>query len=672
MLCSVFAKDGFPAVLAGFTVYSFSRIHMDRTICIDFGTSNSSIFYVKNGEIRQVESLEQGSYLFPSFVMYQNGKAVVGDVARKQLGANKKFVVSAVKRLIGLGYDEYLAFGDTNVFGCKVVRGDDALPYLVIDEQGTRKSPVEVASELFKNFKRAADLKMDPVKAEFAYVTVPADYTVNRLQAIKEAAALAGLKITKFIHEPTAAALSWCLPNEKYIREGEKFLIYDFGGGTFDVSCIECSGSHQFTVIGTDGDKMLGGNKIDSDLVESVVQYMKDNDIPILNRLTHSAAYDRGALRLRRACEEQKRHLIDSTTYAQEKSEYDQKNQKVVMEIDFSEMKPLDADDDEEDDGDDDDDNTMYNLTLSAFDNTVKPLITQSIECVKRLLDSLRLRPSDIKCVLLVGGTSKIHQIKRRLVDMFPNSVFPDVDKESCVANGAAHRLVCEHDPRARVRVRDLLRCSYGTSYPGGIVLMVLKGESIPTASIPLHVGLRSGEEYILTSIYKYEGDVEQFRNIKHPLVNKVDCKKVHIVKIRNPRPVSSGIQKFEFKLHVHEDGTLELTCMDMDTGRMLESSIYDAPMVVYSCLLSQSDGNTAHFFNETPLSPRNRPETSDLTRQSCQARTDSGSGAILTAVRAKTTPIRKSRRKKPPRRRRRSRSTWWSPKAIAKKRREW
>ena len=640
---------------------------MERTICIDFGTSNSSVVYVRSGEIRRLESLEQGSCLFPSYVMYQNGKAVVGEVARKQLGANKKFVVSAVKRLLGVTYDEYLCFNDYNAFGCTVVRGDDALPYLVIDEQGTRKSPVEVASELFKNFKRAADLKMDPVKAEFAYVTVPADYTMKRLQAIKEAAALAGLKITKFIHEPTAAALSWCLPNEKYIREGEKFLIYDFGGGTFDVSCIECSGSHQFTVIGTDGDKMLGGNKIDSDLVESVVQYMKDNDIPILNRLTHSAAYDRGALRLRRACEEQKRHLIDSTTYAQEKSEYDQKNQKVVMEIDFSHMKPWDEEEEE-----DDDDNTMYNLTLSAFDNTVKPLITQSIECVKRLLDSLRLRPSDIKCVFLVGGTSKIHQIKRRLVDMFPYSLFPEVDEELCVANGAAQRLVCEHDPRARVRVRDLLRCSYGIIDSDGVVLMVLKGESIPTTSIPLHLGLKSGEEYIITTIYKYDGDVEQFRNIKHPTVNKVDCKKVHIVKIRNPRPVSSGIQKFEFKLLVHEDGTLELTCMDMDTGRMLESSIYDKPMVVYACLLSQSDGNTAHFFNETPLSPRNRLETSDLTRHSCQARTDSGSGAILTAIRAKTTPIRKSRRKKPLRRRRRSRSTWWSPKAIAKKRREW
>ena len=602
--------------------------------------------------------------------MYQNGRVIVGEAARRQLGVNNRFVVAAVKRLIGLGYDEYLAFGDTNVFGCKVVRGDDGLPYFVVDEKGTRKSAVEVAGELFKAIKKAADGKMDPVKAEFAYVTVPVDYTMNRLQAIKEAAALAGLKVTKFIHESTAAALSWCLPNEKYIREGEKFLIYDFGGGTFNVSCIECTGEHQFTVNGTDGDKMLGGNKVDSDLVDSVIQYMQKNNIPILNRLNHSAAFDRGALRLRRACEEQKRFLINSTIYAQEEWAYTHKNQGVVMEIDFSHMKPWDEDNDEEEE--DEEEDNIYFLTLSAFDNMVKPLISRSIECVKRLLDSLRLRPNDIKCVLLVGGTSKIHQIKRRLVDMFPNSVFPDVDKESCVANGAAQRLVCEHDPRARVRVRDLLRCSYGTSYPGGIVLMVLKGESIPTTSIPLHVGLRSGEEYILTSIYKYEGDVEQFRNIKHPLVNKVDCKKVHIVKIRNPRPVSSGIQKFEFKLHVHEDGTLELTCMDMDTGRMLESSIYDAPMVVYSCLLSQSDGNTAHFFNETPLSPRNRLETSDLTRRSCQARTDSGSGAILTAIRAKTTPIRKSRRKKPLRRRRRSRSTWWSPKAIAKKRREW
>ena len=647
---------------------------MERTVCIDFGISNSSVVYVKNGEIRQLESLDQGSYLFSSHVMYQGGRVIVGEAAIRQLGVNNRFVVAAVKRLLGVTYDEYLCFDDTNVFGCKVVRGDDGLPYFVVDEKGTRKSAVEVAGELFKVIMKIAYPKMDPVyftgpvKAKCAYVTVPADYTMKRLHAIKEAAALARLKITKFIHEPTAAALSWCLPNEKYVREGEKFLIYDFGRLELNVSCIECTGDYHFTVLGTDGDKTLGGNMIDSSLVEVVIQYMKDNSIPILNRLTHSAAYDRGALRLRRACEESKRHLINSTTYAYNEWTYKQKNHSIAMEIDFSQMKPWDEDEDEEDD----DDNTMYNLTLEKFDNTVKPLITQSIECVQRLLDSLHLRPDDIKCVLLVGGTSKIHQIKRRLVDMFPNSVFPDVDKESCVANGVAHRLLCEHDSNARVRVRDLLRCSYGIIDSDGVVLMVLKGESIPTTSIPLHLGLKSGEEFILTTIYKYDGDVEQLRNIKHPTVNKMDCKKVHTVKIRNPRPISSDIQKFEFKLIVHEDGTLELTCMDMDTGRMLESSIYDKPMVVYSCLLSQSDGNTAHFFNETPLSPRNRLETSDLTRHSCQARTDSGSGAILKAIRAKTTPIRKSRRKKPLRRRRRSRSTWWSPKAIAKKRREW
>ena len=555
---------------------------MERTICIDFGTSNSVACYIRNGEIRQLDSWVQASYLFSSYVMYQSGRVIVGEAARRQFGMNNKFVVAAVKRLIGATYDEYLCFGDSNVFGCKVVRGDDGLPYFVIDEKGTRKSAVEVTSELFKVIKKAADLMMDPVEAEFAYVTVPVDYTMSRLQAIKEATALAGLKITKFIPEPTAAALSWCLPNEKYVREGEKFLIYDFGSLELNVSCIECTGDYHFTVLGTKCDKMLGGNMIDSSLVEAVIQYMKDNNIPILNRLTHSAAYDRGALRLRRVCEEQKRHLINSTTYAQEEGAYKQKNQSVAMEIDFSEMIPKEEEVEDENEEED----NIYYLTLEKFDNTVKPLIDQSIDCVKRLLDSLRLRPSDIKCVLLVGGTSKIHQIKRRLVDMFPCSLFPDVEKKGCVANGAAQRLLCDHDSNAKVSVRDLLRCSYGTSYPGGIVLMVLKGESIPTTSIPLRVGLRSGEEYILTNIFKYDGDVERFGNINHPLVNRVDCQKVHIAKIRNPRPVSSGIQKFEFKMIVHEDGTLELTCKDLDTGEMLESSIYDTPMIVYSCLL--------------------------------------------------------------------------------------
>ena len=488
-------------------------------------------------------------------------------------GRENCFVIAAVKRIIGLDYDEYLSYGDPNIFGCEVIRGDDKLPYFVVDEKGTLKSAVEVASELFKAMKECANKRMNPAKAEFAFITVPADYSTTRVQAIRQAAEMAGLKVTKFIREPTAAALSWCIPNASSSRRGDKFLIYDFGGGTFDVSCIECVGDYQFKVLSTRGLKGVGGNTIDSHLVEAVIEYMKKNGIPIMNRLEREKLYQRKIREMRRKCEENKRILIGGTVYAQDESEYRKKNEGQIMTIDFSGMIPGGGDDDEEE--------TECTITLPQFDSITEPLIDESIECVKELLSELHLQPSDIRYVLMVGGSSKIHLTKRKMVELFPRSEFPDVEKESCVSYGAALRMVSQYDKNSKVQVRDLLQCSYGMRFPSGVVLMVLKGDEIPCESIPLYATMKGDDEYIITSIYQYDGNVDKLRNVHHPLVNVIDSRKVHAVKIHNPNPQPNEKKKLELKLLVHEDGQLEMTCLDMSKNTMLESSIYNAMMVV-------------------------------------------------------------------------------------------
>ena len=215
-------------------------------------------------------------------------------------GGNNRFVIGSVKRIIGLDYDEYLSYGDPNIFGCEVKKGDDGMPYFVVDEKGTLKSAVEVASELFKAMKEHASKRMKPATTECAFITVPADYSTTRVQAIRQAAEMAGLKVTKFIREPTAAALSWCIPNASSTRKGDKFLIYNLGGGSFDVSCIECVGDYQFKVLSTKGLQGVGGNMIDSYLVEAVIQYMKDHNIPIINRLEKERLYQRKIREMRR------------------------------------------------------------------------------------------------------------------------------------------------------------------------------------------------------------------------------------------------------------------------------------------------------------------------------------------------------------------------------------
>ena len=529
------------------------------------------MYFYKDGELVHLD-FDQGSYLIPSYVMYQQGQAVVGTAAMRSFGKDKCYVIAAVKRIMGLNYDDYLSYGDPNIFGCEVKRGDDGMPYFVVDEKGTLKSPVEVASELFKAIKEQVSTRMNPAKAEFAYITVPADYSTPRVQAIQKAAEMAGLKVTKFIREPTAVALSWCIPNASSSRKGDKFLIYDFGGRTFDVSCIECVGDYQFKVLSTRGLKDVGGNTIDSYLVEAVIEYMKKNGIPVINRLERERLYQRKIREMRRKCEESKRVLIDGTVYAQDESEYRKKNEGQMISIDFSGMIPGGGDDEED---------TYYPLALSMFDYIIAPLINQTIDCVKELLSELHLRPSDIRYVLMVGGSSKIHQTKRKMVELFPQSEFPDVEKESCVSYGAAVLLRSQYDKNSKVQVKDLLPCSFGLQCPTCVVLMLLKGDEIPCESSPFRVTMKGDEEFIETSICQYDGNVDKLRDVHHPLVSVINCKNVHNVKIHNLNPQPNEKKRIEFQLLVHEDGQLELTCLDLSTGRMLESSVYYSLLIV-------------------------------------------------------------------------------------------
>ncbi|KAK8817961.1 hypothetical protein WA556_005782 [Blastocystis sp. ATCC 50177/Nand II] len=381
---------------------------------------------------------------------------------------------------------------------------------------------------------------------------------------------MAGLKVTKFIREPTAAALSWCIPNASGSRKGDKFLIYDFGRGTFDVSCIECVGDYQFKVLSMKGLKGVGGNTIDSYLVEAVIEYMKENGIPVINRLEREKTYQRKIREMRRRCEESKRILIGGTVYAQDESEYRKKNEDQAMTSDFSGMIPGGGYDDEE---------TDCTIDLPEFDSIIAPLINQTIDCVKELLSELHLQPSDIRYVLMVGGSSKIHQTKRKMVELFPQSEFPDVEKESCVSYGAAVLLRSQYDKNSKVQVKDLLPCSFGLQCPTCVMLMVLKGDEIPCESSPFRVTMKGDEEYIEASICQYDGNVDEMRDMHHPLVNVINCKKVHNVKIHNPHP--QRYKTLVFKLLVHEDGQLELTCLDLSTGRMLESSIYSPLLIV-------------------------------------------------------------------------------------------
>ena len=188
---------------------------LESTLAIDFGTTNSVVFVHKSGKLEAVpagtyntDRNQQGSTLFPSFVEYSKNGVVVGSAAKKNLGRSKKYVVAAVKRIIGLSYAEYEKLQDKSIFGCEVIKGQDGYPRFIIDADGNTKTPVEVASEIFKVLKKAAD---DYTNRNYtkAYVTAPANFKDHQCRAIKEAAKLAGLEVLKLIIYLLASVISF-------------------------------------------------------------------------------------------------------------------------------------------------------------------------------------------------------------------------------------------------------------------------------------------------------------------------------------------------------------------------------------------------------------------------------------------------------------------------------
>ena len=217
--------------------------------------------------------------MFPSFVAYKKDEVITGYAAKKLFGMERQFVVSCVKRLIGLTYESYLKLEKKDIFGCEVVCGDDGYPYFVVNADGSCKvSYIDVACELFKWIKGNEETFAE-VEFTHVCVTKSVHFSENQVIAIREAARKAGLIIDKMISEPSAAAISWCFKeNRKLFNKLRRYttvLVIDFGGGTLDLSIVRYLGASQFRVIDSAGDPNLGGNDMDGALQEYVLDRMR-------------------------------------------------------------------------------------------------------------------------------------------------------------------------------------------------------------------------------------------------------------------------------------------------------------------------------------------------------------------------------------------------------------
>src|SRR6201747_522034 len=267
---------------------------MGRIIGIDLGTTNSCVAIMENGQPKVIENAE-GSRTTPSVVAYQeDGEILVGAPAKRQAVINPKNTLFAVKRLIGRKYDEGEVQKDISLMPFDIIKADNGDAWIAVRDK--KLAPPQISAEILRKMKRTAEDYLGETVTQ-AVITVPAYFNDSQRQATKDAGRIAGLDVKRIINEPTAAALAFGL--DKTDKKDRKIVVYDLGGGTFDVSIIDIAdveGEKQFEVLSTNGDTFLGGEDFDQRIIDYIIaEFKKDNavdlskDVLALQRLKEAA-----------------------------------------------------------------------------------------------------------------------------------------------------------------------------------------------------------------------------------------------------------------------------------------------------------------------------------------------------------------------------------------------
>ncbi|CRK46142.1 hypothetical protein BN1723_016647, partial [Verticillium longisporum] len=372
----------------------------DGAIGIDLGTTYSCVATYEGTNVEIIAN-EQGSFTTPSFVSFTDKERLIGEAAKNQAAMNPTNTVFDVKRLIGRRFDDPDVKKDTDTWPFKVI-DDNGSPKVEVEYLGETKSfsPQEISSMVLTKMKEIAEVKLGK-KVEKAVITVPAYFNDNQRQATKDAGAIAGLNVLRIINEPTAAAIAYGLGAGKSNKE-RNVLIYDLGGGTFDVSLLNIQGG-VFTVKATSGNTHLGGQDFDTSLLEHCKKdFQRKSKKDISND-------PRALRRLRTACERAKRTLSSGA--------------QATIEIDSL----FDGED------------FQMQITRARFEELNAKAFNGTLEPVAQVLKDANLQKSAVEEIVLVGGSTRIPRIQKLLSEFFDGKKLEkSINPDEAVAYGAA------------------------------------------------------------------------------------------------------------------------------------------------------------------------------------------------------------------------------------------
>ena len=488
---------------------------MSKILGIDLGTTNSCMAVIEGGQPKVLENKE-GNRTTPSAVaVTKNGERLVGLPAKRQAVTNPQDTLFSIKRLIGRRFNDPDVKRDIELMPFEIIQAGEGVKVKMSDKEYT---PREVSAMLLQKMKADAEERLGE-KIEEAVITVPAYFDDAQRQATKDAVEVAGLKVRRIVNEPTAAALAYGFDK----KVGQQVVVYDLGGGTFDVSVLDVT-ADTVEVKSTNGDTHLGGDDFDQVIIEWILaEFKKDQGIDLAN----------DPLSLQRIKEAAEKAKIELSTAQQTEI-----NQPFITS-DSSGPKHL-----------------VMTMTRAKLDELVGDLVAKTLKPVQKALDDAKMKPADIEEIIMVGGMTRMPMVQKKVEEFFGKKPNVTVNPDEVVAMGAAVQAGVLQGEVKDVLLLDVTPLSLGIETLGGVMTQLIeRNTTIPASKSQIFSTAADNQNTV--EIHVQQGE--------RSMVN--DNKTLGRFVLSGIPPAPRGVPQIEVKFDIDANGIVNVSATDKGTG---------------------------------------------------------------------------------------------------------